>query len=78
LPSTAEQAIVQVKSETTSAQLAEYVGRLDELPDTKMFYVFHSGNPETDDDRVTMIGPDRLAEMVVDAGLTQWLIRKVS
>jgi hypothetical protein len=78
LPSTAEQAIVQVKSETTSAQLAEYVGRLDDLPDTKMFYVFHSGSPETDDDRVTMIGPDRLAELVVDAGLTQWLIRKVS
>jgi hypothetical protein len=78
LPSTAQQAIVQVKSETTSAQLSEYVGRLDDLPDFRMFYVFHSGNPETDDDRVTLIGPDKLAQLVVDAGLIQWLIRKVS
>jgi hypothetical protein len=43
-----------------------------------MFFVFHSGNADTDDRRVTVIGPSQLAELVVDAGLVSWLIRKVS
>lgn len=43
-----------------------------------MFYVYHSGEADTDDERVTVIGPHKLAEMVVDAGLINWLIRKVS
>jgi hypothetical protein len=33
---------------------------------------------ETDDDRVTLVGPEKLAEMVVDSGLVNWLIRKTS
>lgn len=79
LPSTDERAFVQVKSKTTSAELAEYVEKLEELgPYDRMFYVFHSGEAETDDDRVTVIGPEKLAAMVVDAGLVSWLIRKVS
>jgi hypothetical protein len=43
-----------------------------------MFYVFHSGEAQTDDERVTVIGPKKLAELIVDAGLVNWLIRKVS
>jgi hypothetical protein len=79
LPSTGEHAFVQVKSKTTSAELAEYVGKLEELgPYDRMFYVFHSGDAKTDDERVSVIGPDKLAELVVDAGLVNWLIRKVS
>lgn len=79
LPSTGERAFVQVKSKTTSAELKEYVGQLEELgPYDRMFYVFHSGEAETADDRVTIIGPGRLAELVLDAGLVNWLIRKVS
>jgi hypothetical protein len=31
-----------------------------------------------DDERVTLIGPEKLSEMVVEAGLVGWLIRKVS
>jgi hypothetical protein len=42
-----------------------------------MFYVFHSGVAATDDERVTIIGPEKLAETVVEAGLVNWLIRKV-
>jgi hypothetical protein len=79
LPSTGERAIVQVKSDTNPAELAEYVGRLDTLgPYDRMFFVYHSGEAETDDERVTVIGPEKLADMVVDAGLATWLIRKVS
>ena len=79
LPSTGERAFVQVKSKTTSAELAEYVGKLDDLgPYDRMFYIYHSGKADTDDERVTVIGPEKLAELVQDAGLANWLIRKVS
>jgi hypothetical protein len=79
LPSTDERAFVQVKSKATSGDLAEYIGKLEDLgPYKRMFYVFHSGEAESDDDRIIIIGPERLAELVVDAGLVNWLIRKVS
>ena len=79
LPITDQRAFVQVKSKTNSKQLAEYVARIDGAgPYDRMFYVYHSGNAQTDDDRVTVIDPFKLAELVLDAGLTSWLIRKVS
>jgi hypothetical protein len=78
LPSTGERAFVQVKCETTSHELAKYVARIDDGPYAKMFYVFHSGTAKTDDARVTVIGPEQLADLVLDAGLVGWLIRKVS
>jgi hypothetical protein len=78
LPSTNERAFVQVKSKTTTAELAEYVAKIEEGPYERMFYVFHSGSANTDDARVTVIGPEQLAELVMDAGLISWLIRKVS
>jgi hypothetical protein len=77
LPSTGERAFVQVKSKTTSAELAKYVDKLEDQY-TRMFYVFHSGEAETTDRRVTVIGPENLAKLVVDAGLVNWLIHKVS
>jgi hypothetical protein len=62
-----------------SAELADYVARLDELGlYQRMFFVYHSGKAETDDERVIVIGPEKLAEMVVDAGLVTWLTRKVA
>jgi hypothetical protein len=79
LPTTGERAIVQVKASTTSGELADYAAKLDELgPYSRMFYVHHSGTASTDDDRVFVIGPDKLPELVLDAGLASWLIRKVS
>jgi len=79
LPSTGERAFVQVKSRTTSKELVEYISRLEEHgPYDRMFYVYHSGTAETDDERVTILGPEKLAEMVLEAGLVSWLIRKVS
>jgi hypothetical protein len=43
-----------------------------------MFFTYHSGNAVTDDEWGIVIGPKKLAEMAVDAGLKTWLIRKVS
>ena len=79
LPSTGERAFVQVKSKTTSAELAAYITKFNELDlYSRMFYVYHSGDANTDDDRVIVVGPEKLAELVLDAGLSNWLIRKVS
>jgi hypothetical protein len=83
LPTTKERAFVQVKTKTTAAELEEYVDKFEESAFSdlydRMFYVYHSGPEVTDTgDSVTIIGPDKLAEMVLDAGLVNWLIRKVS
>ena len=78
LPSTSERAFVQVKSETTSDELAKYVAKIEDGPYERMFYVFHSGKADTNDPRVIVIGPEQLADLVMDAGLVSWLIRKVS
>ena len=78
LPSTGERAFVHVKSKTTSQELAEYVGAIEDSPFNRMFYVFHSGEAATDDERVTVIGPEQLPDLVMDAGLVGWLIRKAS
>ena len=81
LPSTGERAFVQVKSKTSSAELAEYVGKLGERADLyrRMFYVYHSGKPALPkDERITVIGPDQLADLIVEAGLVGWLVEKVS
>ncbi len=78
LPSTDERAFVQVKAHTSSAELDDYVGRIVDGPYDRMFYVYHTGKAATKDERVTVIHPERIAEMVFDAGLVGWLIRKVS
>ena len=78
LPSTGERAFVQVKSKTTSQELTDYVATLEDSSFDRMFYVFHSGEATTGDERVSVIGPESLADLVMDAGLVAWLIRKVS
>jgi len=83
LPSTGERAFAQIKSRTNQAQLNSYIAEIDDLgPYDRMFFVYHSVRPKgdvhTDDERVTLIGPEKLSEMVLDAGLVNWLIRKVS
>ena len=82
LPSTGETAFVQVKSSTSSPELAEYVEALEDSDYAKMFFVFHSGEAtlKAEDDRVIIIGPDKLKlpDMVIDAGLVSWLIQKAS
>lgn len=43
---------------------------------TRMFYVYHTGHASTDDPRVVATGPERIAEMVVEAELVGWVVRK--
>jgi hypothetical protein len=80
LPTTGERAFVQIKSSAGKSDLIDYLARLQNSTTyDRMFFVWHSGDVgETDADSVALIGPDRLARMVFDAGLTAWLREKVS
>lgn len=79
LPSTGERAFVQVKSRAGKSDFDDYLERFNELGIfDRMFFVFHSGTVEANDERVTVIGPEKLSEMALDAGLGTWLLRKVS
>jgi len=81
LPSTAERAFVQVKSQATRSALDDYVARLAQAGAyERMFFVWHTGNLSEDDQPtdVILLGPQKLARMVLDAGLSSWLREKVS
>jgi len=79
LPTTGETAFVQVKSKTDQAQLDDYVERFAGRDDARMFYVYHTAKSDLvcANDKVIRVGPERLAEMVMDAGLFGWLLKKV-
>jgi hypothetical protein len=79
LPSTGERAFVQVKSQATMGDFENYIAKFNELGIfDRMFFVLHSGTIESNDERVTVIGREKLSEMALDAGLGTWLLRKVS
>lgn len=72
LPSTDERVFVQVKSRTTSAELAQYVGGLDDLgPYSRMFYVYHSGEAQRS---VSTTLRQVSSEFSVDLALSRWLV----
>ncbi len=79
LPTTGETAFVQVKSQTNQAQFDNYIERFDERGDGRMFYVYHTAKSELrgEDERVSIVGPNRLAELVLETGLFNWLLKKV-
>lgn len=85
LPSTEESAFVQVKSHTKAGELESYIKQHQERvrvkqKNEKMFYVFHSPKDikmEINDDNIKLINSEKLAKMVLDAGLFNWLLEKV-
>jgi len=81
LPTTKEQAFVQVKSCADQSVFSEYLS-LFQTSDRydRMFFVWHHGalSEDLQADGVTMIGPTKLAELILDTGLAQWLRNKVS
>jgi len=79
LPSTGERAFVQVKSKTDQVQLEHYLEHLAARDEDKMFFVYHSADSPLAaiDPRLVLIDRERLSDMVLDAGLFDWLVRKV-
>lgn len=76
LPSTGERAFVQVKARTNQAEFEAYAKQRKDGVFNRMFYVYHTGAVTTDDEAITVIEATRLARMTLDAGLTDWVIRK--
>jgi len=61
--------------------LADYADRLVQAEAyDRMFFVWHTGDlPEVGGPAdVTLLGPQRLSRMVLDAGLSSWLREKAS
>jgi hypothetical protein len=81
LPVTGERAMVQVKSQTSQAQLDDYIAAFSRWDMQRLFYVYHTLNNalalDAEDSRVTLIGLEKLSTMVLRAGLVEWLMGKV-
>ncbi|HDU9810591.1 TPA: hypothetical protein RHH36_002386 [Klebsiella pneumoniae] len=81
LPTTGERAFVQVKSVAEQSVFSDYLSRFQTSDSyDRMFFVWHHGTLSEDlrAEGVTMIGPTRLAELILDTGLARWLRNKVS
>jgi hypothetical protein len=81
LPTTSEKAFVQIKSRADLDALSQYEKRFREATAYKrMFFIWHSGSlsESIKVEGITLIGPNKLAELILDSGLTRWLRKKVS
>jgi len=82
-PMTGEYASVQIKSSASKQDLTYYLQRMEESELYKhSFFVWHTGDPGEAPDsskaNVVLLGPEKLAPMVLGAGLTPWLRGKSS
>lgn len=82
-PVTGKKAFVQVKSQATLQVLHESIAEFENMAQFDEFYfIFHTGAQllahVPSDPRVQLIGVSRLAQLVLNAGLTNWLINKRS
>jgi hypothetical protein len=82
-PITGEMYQVQVKSTATPRDLQEYTDTFAGGKYRRLFFVVHTPDKklaetqQPEDDPVQIILPRRLAEMVVELGLLNWLLNKV-
>ncbi|PPR18028.1 MAG: hypothetical protein CFH43_00586 [Proteobacteria bacterium] len=72
-------AFVQVKSNTSQSELDEYVESFKKRDDNFMFYVYHSAQAELvcNEKGVRLIGCDKLAELVIESNLLDWIMAKI-
>jgi hypothetical protein len=80
LPLTDEHAFVQIKSRLDQITTERIVDDLKRVAEgQRVFIAYHTGSikPHIENDNVILMGPDKLAEHVVDLGLTTWVMAKV-
>jgi hypothetical protein len=80
LPLTGERALVQVKSRLDQGTADRLCAELtDAAGDALVFIVYHTPSDKlsAEQENVTLIGPQALAEHIVDLGLTTWIMAKV-
>ena len=72
---------VQVKSDATIADFTKYADEFDGNDFEKLYFVAHNSKEKWANapkyDNVELILQERLAEMVVDFGLVNWLLKKI-
>lgn len=81
-PATQKRAFVQVKSSTTRAEVEAYIGTFSDYQQfDEMYLVYHTCREDLSD--MEKVHPNihiwdlkRIAELVVNAGLVEWLINK--
>lgn len=80
-PITREAFQVQIKSQADVSEFEEYVAQFDDTGFRRLYFVVHSPSAElagaSVPENVDLVLPARLAELVVDLGLTDWLMEKV-
>lgn len=81
-PSTQKRAFVQIKSTTTRAEIQSYIETYQEYDQfDEMYFVYHTCHTDLTDiellyPNVHLWGLKRVAGLVVNAGLAEWLINK--
>lgn len=83
MPVSNRRVFVQVKSFASQSILDKCIEDFSATQDYDEFYFFfHSGSANVVEDdegrRINVIGPDRISELVIEAGLTNWLILRRS
>ena len=84
-PVTGRRAWVQVKSRATLDTFHEYKKKFEAMPGyDEMYFVVHTPSPDlaahdhAANSSIILLTADRLAKLIVSAGLSQWLIQKTS
>jgi hypothetical protein len=82
-PVTGERAIVQIKSQSDLKQFLSYQDKFATMTDyDKFFYVVHSAKEnlkeyENDSETILYFG-DKIAELTINSGLLEWVIKRTS
>jgi hypothetical protein len=80
LPFTEERALVQVKSKLDQREAVQIVTALvDQAAGARVILAYHTSpvHLSTDQETVTLLGPEEIAKHVVESGLTTWVMSKV-
>ena len=77
-PVTGDRFFAQVKSSAGQAELDEFANSYITETNHRMYFIVHTTQGELKSDRpnLEILDAARLAEMVVDLGLTGWLLEK--
>lgn len=82
-PVTGKRAFVQVKSQANLATFLQYKESFERMDQyDEMYFVVHSPSADLaghrEDSSIVLLTGERLAKLVVSAGLTSWVLRKLS
>ena len=77
-PATKARALVQIKSAADQTIVHDYEARLAEQPADHTFLVCHSPAGQLKSDTLTIWSDSEVADRVMEAGLTDWLLRKAT